>query len=129
MPSRAPTRDDILKLESPYWDAMKAKDGEEAAALSGNTSLVTGSHGVMSIPRAKMSEMTQNEDWELLSYTFENVEFTTPISDVAIIAYVVRQKVKMNGEEKEFRAADSSTWVRNGDGWACHAHSETKLKE
>ncbi len=31
MPSRAPTRDDILKLESSYWDAMKAKDGEEAA--------------------------------------------------------------------------------------------------
>ena len=128
MPSKALTRAGILKLESSYWDAMLAKDGGEAAKLSGNTSLVPGIHGVMSIPRARMREMTESGGWELLSYTFENVEFTAPVSEVAIIAYVVRQKVRRNGQEVEFRAADCSTWVVSEHGWACHAHSETILK-
>lgn len=129
MPSKGLVRNDILKLETSYWEAMKAKDGGETSALSGNTSLVTGHHGVLSIPRSRMGEMTRQGDWQLLSYAIEQIEFTTPIPDVAIIAYVVRQKVRTKGVEKEFRAADSSTWVRNGDGWTCHAHSESLLQD
>lgn len=122
-----PTRAEVIKLETSYWEAMKAKDGARAAALSGQTSLVTGARGVMSIPRGKMGEMTEEGDWSLESYSFDDVEVSTPAPDVAIIAYTVRQKVKMGGKSKEMRAADSSTWVRDGDGWTCHAHSETML--
>ena len=50
-----------------------------------------------------------------------------PSPDVAIIAYKVRQKVRINGKEEDMHAADSSTWVRGDDGWECHAHSETFL--
>jgi hypothetical protein len=48
---------------------------------------------------------------------------------VAIIAYTVRQKVTMDGVTQDLRAADSSTWLRGAQGWECHAHSETFLKD
>ena len=130
MPAHAkPTKDEIIALETSYWDAMKAKDGGKAARLSGQTSLVTGARGVMSIARDKMGKMTEEGDWSLESYSFDDVEVSTPAPDVAIIAYTVRQKVKMNGKSQDLRAADSSTWIRGADGWACHAHSETFLQD
>jgi hypothetical protein len=122
-----PTKDQIVALERSYWDAMKAKDGGRAAKLSGETSLVTGAQGVMTIPKAKMGKMTETGDWTLESYAFDDVEVSTPTPDVAIIAYTVRQKVMMKGRPQEMRAADSSTWIRGVDGWECHAHSETLL--
>ncbi len=124
-----PTKDEVIALERSYWDAMKAKDGGKTAELSGKTSLVTGARGVMSIARDKMGKMTEEGDWSLESYSFDDVEVSTPAPDVAIIAYTVRQKVKMNGKSQEMRAADSSTWIRDADGWACHAHSETLLQD
>ena len=124
-----PTKDEIIALETSYWDAMKAKDGGKAAKLSGKTSLVTGARGVTSIARDRMGKITEEGDWTLESYSFDDVEVSTPAADVAIIAYTVRQKVKMNGKTQEMRAADSSTWVRDADGWACHAHSETFLQD
>lgn len=128
MTSQAQT-DEIIALEKSYWDAMKAKDGKRTAALSGKTSLVTGQQGVMSIAKDKMGAMTEEGEWTLESYAFEDVKVATPAPDVAIIAYKVRQKVTMKGEPKEFQAADSSTWIRGKAGWECHAHSETILTE
>lgn len=124
-----PSKDQIVALEKSYWDALKAKDGDKTAELSGKTSLVTGARGVMSIARDKMAKMTEEGDWSLESYSFDDVEVSTPAPDVAIIAYTVRQKVRMDGKSQEMRAADSSTWIRDADGWACYAHSETFLQE
>ena len=126
---KPPTKDEVIALEKSYWEAMKAKDGSRSAELSGTTSLVTGASGVTSIPKSKMGKMTEEGEWTLDSYAFEDVEVTTPAPDVAIIAYTVRQKVTMNHKPKEFRAADSSTWLRGADGWQCHAHSETILSD
>jgi hypothetical protein len=123
------TKDEVIALEKSYWDAMKKKDGDKTAALSGKTSLVTGMRGVMRIPRDKMGAMTEEGDWTLESYAFDDVEVAVPAPDVAIIAYTVRQKVTLKGEPVEMRAADSSTWVRGADGWACHAHSEAVLEK
>jgi hypothetical protein len=128
MPAK-PSKAQIVNLEKSYWDAMKRKDGRRAAELSGKTSLVTGANGVMSIAKAKMGKMTEDGGWTLESYAFDDVEVSTPTPDVAIIAYTVRQKVTMDGKSQELRAADSSTWVRGADGWECHAHSETFLKD
>jgi ketosteroid isomerase-like protein len=125
---KTPTRDELIALETSFWEAIKAKDGKAAAALSGETSLVTGARGVSSIPQAKMAAMTEDGSWELESYDFEDVKVSTPAPDVAIVAYTVRQKVRMDGKRQEMRAADSSTWIRGAHGWQCHAHSETFLQ-
>jgi hypothetical protein len=124
-----PTNEDIVALEKSYWNAMQAKDGQRTSQLSGETSLVIGAQGVMSIAKSKMGKMTEEGDWTLESYSFDDVEVSTPTPDVAIIAYTVNQTVKMKGELQNLRAADSSTWIRGADGWECHAHSETLLKD
>lgn len=121
------TKDEVIALETSYWDAMKAKDGSRTAGLSGESSLVTGARGVMSISRDAMSKMTEEGDWSLKSYQFEDVEVSLPAPNVAIIAYTVRQTVTMKGKPQDFRAADCSTWIRDASGWRCHAHSETVL--
>ena len=54
-----PTKGEIIDLEKSYWDAMKSKDGGRTAELSAKTSLVTGAKGVMSIPKSKISKMTE----------------------------------------------------------------------
>jgi ketosteroid isomerase-like protein len=120
-------KDEIVALEKSYWDAMKKKDGRRTAELSGDPALVTGPHGVMKIPKAKMAKMTEEGEWTLESYAFDNIEVSTPLPDVAIITYTVEQKVKMNGKPQTMRAADSSTWIRGASGWECHAHSESLL--
>ena len=127
--SAKPTKEEVVNLEKSYWDAMKKKDGNRTAELSGKTSLVTGAHGVMNIPKSKMGKMTEDGKWKLESYSFDNVEVSTPAPDVAIIAYTVRQQVTMDGRSQEMHAADSSTWIHGTNGWECHAHSETILKD
>lgn len=120
-------RDRIIALEHDFWKAVQAKDGSATAALSGDTALVTGVRGVMAIARDKMGGMTETDGWTLDSYDLQGFEVVFPTDDVAITAYEVRQKITANGETREFRAADSSTWVNGPDGWTCHAHSETPL--
>jgi len=122
-----PTTDEIVALEKSYWEAVKAKDGRRTSELSGKSSLVTGARGVMRIGKKKMGEMTEEGNWSLESYAFDDVEVSTPSPDVALIAYTVRQNVTMDGKAREMRAADSSVWIRGSNGWECHAHSETAL--
>lgn len=125
--SAKPSRDDIIALETSYWDAMKAKDGHRTAELSGQISIVSGPRGVMAIDKAKMGVMTEEGSWTLQDYAFDEVQVSIPSDDVAIIAYTVKQTVTIDGKQREMEAADMSTWLRGKDGWQCHAHSETVL--
>ena len=125
----SPARDEMIALETAYWEAMKAKDGRRTAELSGENALVTGARGVGTIPKDKMGQMTEESAWTLNSYTFEKVEVVAPAPNVAIVAYTVRQNVTMDGQTKDLHAADSSTWVKGPSGWECHGHSETFLEE
>ena len=130
MPEHAkPTKDQVVALEKSYWDAMKQKDGRRTAQLTSKTSLVTGANGVMAIAKEKMGKMTEDGDWTLESYAFEDVQVVAPTPDVAIIAYTVRQRVTMGGKSQDLRAADSSTWIRGENGWECHAHAEALLDD
>lgn len=124
-----PTKDEIIALETDYWDAMKSKDGKRTSQLSGKTALTSSARGIASIPKEKMGKMTEEGDWTLESYKFDNVEVVTPTPDVAIIAYTVKQKVTMKGKPEDMEAAEISTWVRGDNGWECHAHSETFLQK
>lgn len=128
MASEHPTKDEILALETAYWDALRRKDGAAAARLSADPSVVTGRQGVATISREKMKALSEDATWTLDDYTFEEVTFVSPTRDVAIIAYTVTQTVTMNGKADTRRAADSSTWTRGPDGWTCCAHSEAFLE-
>ena len=116
-----------MLIDQYYCAVCASKDGKRTAELSADPSIVSGAQGVMRIPRDKMGAMTEEGDWKLESYEFQDIEVSIPHPDVAVIAYTVTEQVTMKGEPKSFRAADASTWIRGDDGWTCHAHSETIL--
>jgi len=124
-----PIKDEILALEKDWRDAMTRKDGKRTSQLTGKLAVTTGARGVATIPKEKMGKMTEEGNWTLVAYKFDNVEVISPTPNVAIIAYTVTQNVTMDGKPQELHAADSSTWVRGADGWECHAHSETFLQD
>ena len=128
MTAAAATKEEIVALEKSYWDAMKRKDGKKTSELSAKSSLVTGARGVMRIAKDKMAAMTEEGEWTLNSYAFQDVEVSTPTPDIAIIAYTVKQNVTMDGKDKDMKAADTSVWVKGAHGWECHSHTEAILQ-
>lgn len=121
------TKDEILALETRYWDALCRKDGSTAASLTADSSIVTGKQGVTTVSSAKMKSLTEEGKWTLDSYEFGDITFLSPTPGVAILAYTVTQTITMDGKTQRLRAADSSTWIRAKDGWRCCAHSEAFL--
>ena len=123
-----PTKDDILALETAYWNALCRKDGDATSRLSADPSVVSGKQGVMTVSRPQMKSLTEEGNWTLDSYQFDDVTFLSPAPDIAILAYTVTQTVTMNGKSQPLRAADSSTWIRGPEGWTCCAHSEAFME-
>lgn len=122
-----PTEDEIVALETSYWNALCRKDGVTTSRLSSDQALVTGKQGLMAVSKEAMKTMTEDGKWTLNSYHFDDVRFLSPAPDVAILAYTVTQNVTMNGRTETQRAANSSTWIRGSQGWQCCAHSESAL--
>lgn len=118
---------EIKQLETNFWQAMVDKDAKGAAAMIADEALVTGSMGTMKIDPAKYEKMTEDGQWTLEKFAFSDVDVVFPADDVAVIAYQVHQTGEMKGERMNMHCADSSTWVRNGDGWKCALHTETIL--
>jgi hypothetical protein len=128
MTSDHPTKEGILALETAYWNALCKKDGVATARLAADPSVVSGKQGVMTVSRQKMKSLTEDGNWTLDSYRFDDVTFLSPAPDIAILAYTVTQTVTMNGKTETLRAADTSTWTRGPEGWTCCAHSEAFLE-
>ena len=117
----------ITELENRFWQSMVDKDAKTAAAMIAEECLITGSMGTMKIDPDKYEKMTSEGQWTLEKYTFSDVEVVFPADDVAVIAYQVHQTGEMKGKPMDMTCADSTTWVRDGDGWKCALHTETIL--
>jgi ketosteroid isomerase-like protein len=125
MPSTAT----IERLEKSFWQSMVDKDADKAAAMIAEPSLVTGPSGTMRMDPKLYKKMTEEGDWELDKFEFSDVDVIFPNEETGIIAYKVHQTGSMKGEKMDLNCADSSTWVRDGDGWKCALHTETILGE
>ena len=118
----------IIDLETRFWQSMKDKDVPTAQSLIAKECLITGPMGSMRINPAKYGEMTRDGKWRLDNFTFSDIEVIAPSDDVAVIAYKVHQTGAMKDKPMDLHAADSSTWIRDGDGWKCALHTETILE-
>lgn len=118
----------IIDLETRFWQSMKDKDVATAQALIAKECLITGPMGSMRINPEKYGQMTRDGQWRLDAFTFSDIEVIFPSDDVAVIAYKVHQTGAMKGQSMDLHAADSTTWVRDGDGWKCALHTETILE-
>ena len=119
----------IIDLETRFWQSMKDKDVDTASALIAREGLVTGPMGTMTINPEKYAQMTRDGQWTLENFEMKKVEVVQPTPDSAIIAYEVHQTGDMKGQPMDLRCADSSVWVKEGADWKCALHTETILED
>jgi ketosteroid isomerase-like protein len=120
--------DTIVKLEKTFWQSMVDKDADKAMRMIADECLITGPMGTMRSDPDDYKRMTEQGDWELEDFELSDVQVIFPVEDTAIIAYKVHQTGTMKDQPMDLNCADSTTWVREGDGWKCALHTETILE-
>ena len=119
----------IERIEKAFWQSMVDKDADKAATMIADDSLVVGPEGAMRIGPEEYKRMTEEGQWELDRFELSDVNVVFPNEDTGIIVYKVHQTGTMRGQEMDLNCADSSTWVRDVDGWKCAIHTETVIGE
>ena len=119
----------IIDLETRFWQSMKDKDVATAKSLIAQEGLVPGPMGTMTLNPEKYAQITRDGQWTLENFEMKNVEVVQPTPDSAIIAYEVHQTGDMKGQKMDLRCADSSVWVKEGSDWKCALHTETILED
>jgi hypothetical protein len=115
----------ITDLEMQFWQAMKDKNAEVAARLTGETCIITGAQGASRIERKMFAGMMTGATWTILDYAIKNIVVDKVTDDVGVVGYMVHEKLTVDGKPVEFDAADASTWVRRNGKWLCVLHTES----
>jgi hypothetical protein len=120
-------KQDIIALETKFWDTMVSQDAETAAAMMAEKSIVIGPQGVSEISRGHFKEVMDESRWTLDSYKLSDVHVVFPTDETAVIGYKVKQKGTMDGKPYDMECADATTWNHSGKEWLCVLHTETVL--
>ena len=118
-------QDEIMGLETAFWDAMKNKDTETAARMTASKCVVTGASGVGVIDPQTMARMLEGGNWTLEDYAFEDVNVQEIGGDSAIAAYKVTEHLTVDGRPLTLTAFDASLWRREDGRWTCALHTES----
>jgi hypothetical protein len=118
---------EVLDIERRFWDAIKAKDAGATARMTDDGCIIVGAQGVSSIDAKTMGKLTEEGQWKLENYTFDekNTQVRFISDDIAVVAYKVNERVVVDGQTLPVVANDSSVWVRKGGEWLCALHTES----
>ena len=124
-----PKKQDIIDLETRFWQSMVDKDVDTSIAMMPEQSVVTGAQGVATLKHDDYRAMSkQNESlWTLKSFKFDKVQVTFPAENVAVIAYTVTEDMEVEGKKLTLQAADATTWVKTDGKWLAALHAESVL--
>lgn len=123
---QAQSEREIINLEHAYWRAIQEQDVDAALALTDERCVVTGAQGYANIGHDEFERMAKSSQWQLQRYEIlgePTVRFLGP--DVAVVAYKVKEEMKVDGQPLTLEAADASTWVRRDGKWLCALHTES----
>jgi hypothetical protein len=116
---------ELLGLETKYWQAIKDKDADTAMRLSDDPCIVTGPQGVGRIDRPTLGAMMKSASYTLRDFTISDPQVRMLDDDVAVLAYTVHEDLTVDGAPVSLDAAEASTWVRRGGRWVCALHAES----
>jgi ketosteroid isomerase-like protein len=119
--------DEVITLETAYWDAMQANDLDTSLALTYEPCIVTGAQGPATFDHAAMTKMNQEKTWVLKNYTIDNMNVLAPSNDVVVTGYKVKLDMEVEGKSMSKDFAESSTWVKQDGKWLCVQHSESPI--
>jgi len=120
-----PTAQELIGLETQYWEAIKHKDAETARRLTDDECIVAGAQGVGHIERDALADMMRRAPYTLDEFDIDNIEVRLLRNDVAIVAYKIQERLTVDGRSVMLDAADSSTWIRRDGQWRCALHTES----
>jgi hypothetical protein len=118
-------KQELLALETRYWDAIRRKDGRTAAELSEDPCIVVGAQGVGEVPRAAFPKMMDEATYALNDYALHDVHMRQLADDVVALAYTVTEDLTVDGRKVALKAHDSSVWIRKDGHWTCVVHTES----
>ena len=118
-------QDELFALERKFWQAMQDKDVETALEMTHDPCIVAGPQGAATVDKTKFEQMMRGAAWTLNEFKLDGPQLTQLADDVAILAYKVREKLTVDGEDLELEAADASTWVKRDGRWLCALHTES----
>ena len=115
----------LVGLEEKFWTALKDGDVDTAVNLAADPCIVAGAQGVARVDRKTFAGMMKNPGSTIEEFIITDPQVQELSDDVAVIAYKVREKLKVDGKDVDLEAAESSTWVRQNGGWVCAVHTES----
>ena len=118
-------KQEILALETRFWDAVQSRDSQTAARLSDDPCIVVGSQGVGEISHEVFSQMMKQDRWTIAGYSLKDVHVRQISEDVVAVAYTVEEDGQLEGRDMKLKAYDCSVWKKAGERWICVVHTET----
>ncbi len=119
----------LIDLEKRFWQAMVDQDAESAMKLLGEPALMVSAHGALKFDREGYRRMAERGPMIVKSFELSDMDVVFPDDTTAILTYRVKQAVTPRGRNEPVvqEMNDSSTWVKNGQGWQCVMHTETPV--
>jgi len=124
------TEQNLVDLETRFWQSLVDQDAGIAVGLLSEPALMVSSHGAMKFDHAAYGKMVDQGSMIVISFEFTDMQVMLPKPDIAILTYRVKQGIAMRGKsESTFQEMnDSSTWVRTGSDWKCVMHTESPVE-
>jgi len=117
---------ELVDLETQYWQALRDKDVGAAIALTDEPCIVAGAQGVAAIDHRTYHAMMGNAAWDIVDFEIrDDVQVRVLDEHTAIVAYTVHEELTVDGEAVAFDAADTSLWLRRDGRWLCALHTES----
>jgi hypothetical protein len=118
---------ELIRLETRFWDAMQRRDTETVAELTAVGSVVVGASGAMALGPRSLARMLGSAEWDILGYELDRSTATVQrlSDDTALIAYHVHEDLRVGDEELGLDAFDASVWQRRNGHWTCVLHTES----
>ena len=116
-------QEELLKQEREYLRAVTEKDGDAAARLTADESLVVSGRGAMRVDGNAVRQMVEQHDATRTYELDEDSAQVVPVTDdVSIITY--KLLTATGAGEAPSTAFDTDVWVRKGGQWVCALHVE-----
>src|SRR5262245_60762429 len=118
--SRQDSHQELIDLETRFWQSMVDHDTETAVAMLNEPALMVSSHGAMQFDHAAYRRMAQKDSMVLTSFELNDMKVVFPDDRTAILTYRVTQGVAPKGQEARSTKTDmydTSTWLRSGGAW------------
>lgn len=125
--TNAATDEELLRLETAYWDAIRTRNGRAVAQMTSDDCTIVGASGASAIDPTSIAKMVESAPYTIRGYRIDPK--TTRIvrldDDRVVIAYGVHEDVDVDDRAVSLDAFDASVWHRTDDEWRCVLHTES----